>query len=98
MPEEVLSQNEINSLSNAVTQTDFGIFCQMAKEMGVTLAKVISPQTVVTAEWVRFKCQYGCGGYGKRLTCPPYSPTPDETRKILVVINMPFCSEEIAMQ
>jgi len=58
-------------------------FCQMAKEMGATHAKVISSQSVVTAGWVRLKCQYGCGGYGRRLTCPPYSPTPEETRKVL---------------
>ncbi len=29
------------------------------------------------------KCKYGCGAYGTRLTCPPYSPTPDETRRML---------------
>ncbi len=62
---------------------DFEIFCQMAKDMGATHAKVILPQSVVTAAWVRLKCQYGCGGYGKRLTCPPYSPTSEETRKVL---------------
>lgn len=83
MPEEILSQDEITALLDAVTQTDFGIFCQMAQEMGATHAKVILPKTVVTAAWVRFKCQYGCGGYGKRLTCPPYSPTPEETLQIL---------------
>jgi predicted metal-binding protein len=66
-----------------MSKTDFEPFCQMAKDMGATGAKVISPQNVVTAAWVRLKCQYGCGGYGKRLTCPPYSPTPEETRKIL---------------
>lgn len=38
---------------------------------------------MVTAEWVRLKCQFGCGGYGRRLTCPPYSPTPERTRAVL---------------
>ena len=38
---------------------------------------------MVTAEWVRLKCQDGCGGYGGCLTCPPHSPTPDQTRKVL---------------
>ncbi len=66
-----------------MSETNFETFCQMAKEMGATHAKVISPQSVVTAAWVRLKCQYGCGGYGKRLTCPPYSPTPEETRRVL---------------
>jgi predicted metal-binding protein len=44
---------------------------------------VIPPKSVITAEWVRMKCQFGCGGYGKRLTCPPNSPSPETTRKIL---------------
>ncbi|MFB3881070.1 MAG: DUF2284 domain-containing protein [Armatimonadota bacterium] len=43
----------------------------------------MSPATVITAPWVRLKCQFGCGGYGLRLTCPPYSPTPEQTRAVL---------------
>jgi len=40
-------------------KTDFEIFCQMSKDMGATCAKAISPQSVVTAAWVRLKCQFG---------------------------------------
>jgi len=43
----------------------------------------VAPSDVVTAEWVRIKCQFGCGGYGRSLTCPPYSPTPEQTRRML---------------
>ena len=43
----------------------------------------VCPSEVVTAEWVRIKCQYGCGGYGTCLTCPPHSPTPQQTRRLL---------------
>jgi predicted metal-binding protein len=50
---------------------------------GVIEAKVISPAKVVTAGWVRLKCQYGCGGYGSCFTCPPYTPRPDQMRAIL---------------
>ena len=50
---------------------------------GMTKAKIISTKNIVVANWVRAKCQYGCGGYGKRLTCPPYSPTPDYTKKMV---------------
>jgi len=46
-------------------------------------AKIIPADTVVTAQWVREKCQFGCGGYGKSLTCPPHSPTPEETKEML---------------
>ena len=45
--------------------------------------KAIHPGSVVTAPWVRLKCQYGCAGYGKRYGCPPDSPTPEQTRKVL---------------
>jgi len=56
---------------------------ERAVKLGAREAKIISPQSVVTAEWVRLKCQYGCGGYGQSLTCPPYSPTPEQTRRML---------------
>ena len=58
-------------------------FIKRSCELGAKEAKVIIPQQVFTAEWVRRKCQYGCDGYGQRLTCPPYSPTPQETRRML---------------
>lgn len=55
----------------------------MAMELGALGAKVISPATVETAEWVRWKCQFGCGGFGSSLVCPPHTPTADQTRKML---------------
>ena len=58
-------------------------FIKRACELGAKEAKIISPKQVFTAEWVRWKCQYGCDGYGVHLTCPPYSPTPQETRRML---------------
>ena len=54
-----------------------------AKRLGAADAKVIDAASVVAAQWVRMKCQFGCGGYGRRLTCPPYSPTPEQTRAML---------------
>jgi predicted metal-binding protein len=58
-------------------------FLLRACKLGAKEAKVISPQDVFTAAWVRIKCQYGCDGFGDHLTCPPYSPTPQETRRML---------------
>lgn len=58
-------------------------FVKRACELGAKEAKIISPKQVYTAEWVRRKCQYGCDDYGVHLTCPPYSPTPQETRRML---------------
>ncbi|MCR3884067.1 DUF2284 domain-containing protein [Methanotrichaceae archaeon M04Ac] len=54
----------------------------MLKEVHPDLSP-ISARDVVVADWVRLKCRYGCKAYGKHLGCPPYSPTPEETRKIL---------------
>jgi predicted metal-binding protein len=44
---------------------------------------LISAGQVVVAEWVRWKCRYGCRGYGKHLCCPPFSPQPEQTRRML---------------
>jgi len=55
----------------------------LARAHGALSAKAISPRTVVTAEWVRWKCQFGCGGYGSSLVCPPHSPMPSQTRAML---------------
>ena len=46
-------------------------------------AKEIDPKSVVTAPWVRLKCQYGCPRYGKGYCCPPDTPGPDQMRSIL---------------
>ncbi len=51
--------------------------------MGAKSAKIILTKSVKVGEWVRLKCQFGCDEYGKRLTCPPYSPKPEETKKVL---------------
>jgi len=54
-----------------------------AVELGADAAQIIPADQVVVADWVRLKCQYGCGGYGERLTCPPHSPSPEVTRRVL---------------
>lgn len=55
----------------------------MARDLGALGAKVIAPRSVETAAWVRWKCQFGCGGYGSSLMCPPHTPRPEETRRVL---------------
>jgi len=58
-------------------------FCKIALERGVDGAKVIEPGSIVTAEWVRLKCQFGCPGFGKSLCCPPHTPTPEVSRRLI---------------
>ena len=60
-----------------------GGLARRARELGADLAKVIAARTVVTAPWVRWKCQYGCSGYRKRLCCPPFTATPEQTGLML---------------
>lgn len=64
-------------------EDDLERVCQLSLEFGASSAKPIKTEDIAVRDWVRLKCQYGCGGYGKSLTCPPYSPTPEEFRKIL---------------
>ena len=58
-------------------------YIKEALAAGAADAKLISADTVVTAQWVRLKCQFGCSGFGQFLTCPPYSPTPEKTAQVL---------------
>ena len=60
----------------------------MAKSKSrVKAACIIPPQEVETGPWVRLKCQFGCSGYGKCLVCPPFTPTPEQMRKVLDSYN-----------
>ena len=67
--------------------TDLEKYLTFGQEHGITDAKIIQPSTVVTAAWVRWKCRYGCPVYGERYTCPPDSPTHQQTREILDCYN-----------
>jgi len=58
-------------------------FEKMATALGALSAKIIRPCEVRTDQWVRWKCQFGCGGFGTSLVCPPHTPTPDQTRLML---------------
>jgi len=62
---------------------EYAQYIKRAKDLGTKDAKIISAKSIVTAEWVRLKCQFGCDGYGRALTCPPYSPTPEQTGRML---------------
>jgi len=41
---------------------------------GYTDYKWIDPQKIITAQWVRMKCMFGCNGYGRCAACPPNTP------------------------
>ncbi len=41
---------------------DLEKYCSLAIKAGAAHAKQIHPSSVVTAPWVRLKCQFGCPG------------------------------------
>lgn len=58
-------------------------YLDIALKSGVDDAVIIETATVITAPWVRLKCRFGCGGYSGCLCCPPFSPAPEDMRKVL---------------
>ncbi len=53
-----------------------------ALKLGAIDAKVVLSDHIFVEDRVTLKCR-GCVGYGKKLTCPPHVPTPEEFRRIL---------------
>ena len=66
-----------------MTDKSLRSLCAKALKLGAGEAKIIKASSIKTGAWVRNKCQFGCSGFGESLTCPPYSPTPEETQKVL---------------
>ena len=58
-------------------------FITRAVKLGAREARIIQAASIVTAPWVRLKCQFGCGGYNSSLCCPPHSPTPERMRSVI---------------
>ena len=48
---------------------------------GYTDFKWIEAQDIVVAQWVRMKCTFGCGEYGRNASCPPNVPSVPECRQ-----------------
>ena len=47
-------------------------------EYNFTDFKWIDPKKIVTSNWVRMKCIFGCKEYGKTAACPPNLPSVSE--------------------
>jgi predicted metal-binding protein len=61
----------------------FDFLRTLALEMGAVDVKIIPAEKVVVEDRIVLKCKVGCSHYGKTLSCPPYTPTPEEFRKIV---------------
>jgi len=63
---------------------DLTPWCERALALGADRATVVPADSVVTAEWVRMKCLYGCDEPGVSRTCPPDgAPSVEQTRRVL---------------
>ena len=71
------------SEGSSMDDSDLEEYCKQAVAGGATHAKQIDPSSIVTAAWVRWKCQFGCFAYGKGYCCPPDTPTPEQTRALI---------------
>ena len=61
----------------------YSSYIKLALEKGALEAKIIPVSSIKTAAWTRLRCQYGCSNYGTNLCCPPFSPTSEETQKVV---------------
>jgi predicted metal-binding protein len=57
-----------------------GLEAMFAKH-GYTDFKWIDPREIVVAQWVRMKCTFGCGEFGRNASCPPSVPSVPECRQ-----------------
>ncbi len=60
---------------------DKSIINQIVINQGFNDFKWIEAKGIVVAQWVRFKCMFGCPSYGTKASCPPEVPSIDECRE-----------------
>ena len=51
------------------------------RKHGYTDFRWIDPKDIVVAHWVRVKCMFGCGEFGRNASCPPNVPSVPECRQ-----------------
>ncbi|MBA7597299.1 hypothetical protein ES703_04301 [subsurface metagenome] len=44
---------------------EYSKYLKKAEDLGAKEAKIIPAKSIVTAEWVKLKCQFGCNRYGR---------------------------------
>ena len=54
---------------------------------GFTDFKWIEPAEIKIAQWVRFRCWFGCHSYGRKGTCPPNVPSVEECARMIGEYN-----------
>ncbi|MCP4351485.1 MAG: DUF2284 domain-containing protein [Desulfobacterales bacterium] len=54
---------------------------ELFKKHGFEDFKWIEPKEIIVSQWVRMKCTFGCGDYGKNASCPPNTPPVSECER-----------------
>ena len=60
---------------------------EILKAQGYTDYQWIDPQKIVVSQWVRMKCMFGCGEYGRGASCPPNTPSVAACRQFFHEYN-----------
>ena len=82
--DKILARKISLQISPEQLREDLEKYRQKALETGADQAKIISANQVVVDERVRMKCLIPlCHLYGESPNCPPYTPEPEEMRKVL---------------
>ncbi len=58
-----------------------GKLAQLFRDHGFEDFHWIDPRKIVVSQWVRMKCTFGCGNYGKNACCPPNMPSVAECER-----------------
>ncbi|MCK5418992.1 MAG: DUF2284 domain-containing protein [Desulfobacterales bacterium] len=75
-----LEENRTGAKSD-ITENKRKRLDRMFQEKGYTDYKWIDPQKIIVSQWVRMKCMFGCGEYGKNACCPPNVPSVSECER-----------------
>ncbi len=54
---------------------------EMFQKKGYSDYKWIDPKKIIVSQWVRTKCMFGCGEYGRGGACPPNTPSVSECER-----------------
>jgi predicted metal-binding protein len=78
----VASQIITSSAEKDIVMIDKVAIESIALKHGCEDFRWISGRDVQVCQWVRLKCMFGCGSYGKRGGCPPAVPSISECREL----------------
>ena len=56
---------------------------EIIKSHGIVDYKWLLPKDIIVAQWVRFKCMFGCSAFGVKASCPPNTPPVSECREFI---------------